>query len=402
MALLYKEGKAATMMHPNRRILGNQKGLTWIKFATYAVVGIVCCSTLFPVREFTTATISSLTTTTVRQENDGRNSFVRSADPFLNPLNGHELTESSRKKEIPQLTDHTDELPYHKSYLRVTNTTIPFYLSTNDAKVDYMRVGIFDTGNYYEFRQSEGMQDILKYENERMSSADKQHKRPIMIDVGGNVGWFSMLSAAHGAEVYVFEPNVVNMVRLCESAVLNGWSSSSNPVYNQLHPFMKGVSNNHGEALKMHKPDPRNPGSFTFAEKGANEEEVAGGLLELVTLDALARSQNWLDEDDNSRIAILKIDVEGLELKVYAGAKELLKSRKVKNIFMEWGVETNELEEWKGVFSSLIDLGYELFKIGTWAGPDNIVEDKFENGNELVGFLSTSGAGNIWLRLVEE
>ena len=389
------------MMHPNRRILGNQKGLTWIKFATYAVVGIVCCGTLFPVREFTTATISSLTSTTVRQENDGRNSFVRSADPFLNPLNCLELTESSRKKEIPQLTDHTDELPYHKSYLRVTNTTIPFYLSTNDAKVDYMRVGIFDTGNYYEFRQSEGMQDILKYENERMSSADKQHKRPIMIDVGGNVGWFSMLSAAHGAEVYVFEPNVVNMVRLCESAVLNGWSSSSNPVYNQLHPFMKGVSNNHGEALKMHKPDPRNPGSFTFAEKGANEEEVAGGLLKLVTLDALARSQNWLDEDDNSRIAILKIDVEGLELKVYAGAKELLKSRKVKNIFMEWGVETNELEEWKGVFSSLIDLGYELFKIGTWAGPDNIVEDKFENGNELVGFLSTSGAGNILLRLVE-
>ena len=220
------------------------------------------------------------------------------------------------------------------------------------------------------------------------------------------MGWFSMLSAAHGAEVYVFEPNVVNMVRLCESAVLNAWSSSSNPVYNQLHPFMKGVSNNHGKELQMYKNDPGNPGSFTFSEKAAGGAEVPGGLLQLVSLDALAQSQNWLDvnDDENTRIAILKIDVEGLELKVFEGTKELLKSRKVKNIFIEWKNDdkADELEEWKGVFSSLIDLGFELFKIGSWGGPEEIVSDKFENGQELIGFLSSrNDVANILLHLTE-
>ena len=87
-----------------------------------------------------------------------------------------------------------------------------------------------------------------------------------MLDVGGNVGWFSMVAAAHGAEVFVFEPNVVNMVRLCESSVLNGWTLSSNPSYNQVHPYLKGVTDKHGSQEVMYKIDPKNPGSFSFSK----------------------------------------------------------------------------------------------------------------------------------------
>jgi FkbM family methyltransferase len=339
-------------------------------------------------------------------EHDERISFQPSSDPLLEPLDCIDLLGSYRKQTIPELKDHTDELPYHKSYLRLTKTDNPFYLSTNDGLVDTVRVDIFKKGFYYEPLLTQAMQTILEEEYDRMPAGVHLPKRPIMVDVGGNVGWFSMLSAAHGAEVYVFEPNVVNMVRLCESAVLNGWSSSSNPVDNQLHPFMKGVSNNHGEEHQMYKVHPRNPGSFTFSEKAAGKDEVPGGLLQLVTLDALAQDQNWLDDDDNTRIAILKIDVEGLELKVFQGAAELLKSGTVKNIFMEWkkGEKKQESEEWEKILSMLLDAGYELYKIGNIPGPKDIVTDKFESGQELMVYLTSTMPihnANLWIRLSE-
>ena len=354
---------------------------------------------------------SKLSLTTSIEYYDETISFKTSSDPLLQPLNCLELLDSYRKKEIPELKDHTDQLPYHKSYLRLTKTEIPFYLSTNDGMVDTVRVDIFMKGIYYEHVLTQAMQTILNEEFERVPTGiQQQKKRPIMIDVGGNVGWFSMLSAAHGAEVYVFEPNVVNMVRLCESAVLNAWSSSSNPMYNQLHPFMKGVSNNHGEELQMYKVHARNPGSNTFSEKAAGNDEVPGGLLQLVSLDALAQSQNWLltddDGDNDTRIAILKIDVEGLELKVFEGAKELLKSGTVKNIFMEWkkGEKKEESKEWEDIFSLLLEAGYELYKIGSIPGPKDIVTVKFESGKELMVYLTSTmpiQTANLWIRLAE-
>ncbi|KAL7429212.1 hypothetical protein ACHAXH_001480 [Discostella pseudostelligera] len=261
--------------------------------------------------------------------------------------------------------------------------------------IDRVRTAIFKKGDYYEKRMTQAMQSILRDESEQ-EPGEKQKVRPIMLDVGGNVGWFSMLSAAHGAEVYVFEPNVVNMIRLCESAVLNGWSLSSNP----------GVSNNHGEEHQMYKVHEHNPGSFTFSEKAAGNAEVPGGLLQLVTLDALAQEQNWLGADDDTRIAILKIDVEGLELKVFQGAKELLKSGTVKNIFMEWkkGEKKEESTEWEEILSLLLDAGYELYKIGNIPGPKDIVTKSFGSGKELMVYLTSTMPipnANLWIRLVE-
>ena len=309
------------------------------------------------------------------------------ADPNLEPVVCLELLDSYRKKEIAQLRDHTDELPYHKSYVRLTTTELPFYLSTSDAKVDRYRINIFEDGIYYEEVMTKTMQTIIKTVSERMK-ARNQKDRPIMLDIGGNVGWFSMVAAAHGAEVFVFEPNVVNMVRLCESAVLNGWTLSPNPSYNQVHPYLKGVSDKHGSQEVMYKVDPKNPGSFSFSKETAEIYASQFGMadtleekLQLVTLDALARDKNWLDDDDNATIAILKIDVEGLELKVLSGAQKLLKSHKVQYIFLEWKV--NRVKDWEAMSTILLRSGYVLYKFGAILGPREFVTTKYANGKEL-------------------
>ena len=303
-------------------------------------------------------------------------SFTKTtADPYLEPVDCLALLDSYRNKKISQLRGHTVALPYHKSYVRLTTTEIPFYLSTSDKNVDNIRADIFQNGDYYENIMTTTMQTILKGVSDRM---DNKQNRPIMLDVGGNVGWFSMLSAAHGAEVYVFEPNVVNMIRLCESSVLNGWSLSSNAGEDQVHPYLKGVNDIHGEELVMYKVDPSNPGSFSFSKEHSDKnsylEEGAHLLeekLQLVTLDALAQDQHWLDEDDDATIAILKIDVEGLELKVLSGAQKLLNSHKVQYIFLEWKI--TEVHRWEGMATILLNAGYVLYKFGAWLGPGQFV-----------------------------
>ena len=324
----------------------------------------------------------------------GRLTIATATDPYLAPTDCLELLDSHRKLEVPQLKGNTDELPYHKSYLRLTNTEIPFYASTNDEKVDYVRKDIFIYGQYYEQQMSKEMQSILDEVVAEMKS-NGIIKRPIMLDVGGNVGWFSLLSAAHGAEVFVFEPNVVNMIRLCESSVLNGWSASPNTGDNQVHPFLKGVGDVHGIEEELFMIDSGNPGSFSFSKEAAQQSaahRAEGGKLQLVTLDALAEDQNWLADDKGNTetvIPILKIDVEGLEFKVLLGAKKLLQSHKVRYIFMEWK-KTLVSQNWGGMSSILLDSGYELYKTGTWLGPSDIVTAKYENGTELAAYVNST------------
>jgi hypothetical protein len=62
------------------------------------------------------------------EQHDEKLSFQTSSDPLLEPLNCLELMDSYKKLEIPELKVHTDELPYHQSYLRLTRTDSPFYL----------------------------------------------------------------------------------------------------------------------------------------------------------------------------------------------------------------------------------------------------------------------------------
>ena len=315
-------------------------------------------------------------------------------DPFLEPVSCLELLDNYRKKQIVQLKDH---ITYHKSYVRLMKTEIPFYLSTSDKTVDAIRAEMFDKGDYYEEIMTTTMQTILQGVSKRIGTHSTIKKRPLMLDVGGNVGWFSMLSAAHGAEVFVFEPNVVNMVRLCESSVLNGWSLSSNPAYNQVHPYMKGVNDVHGIQKVMYKVDAANPGSFSFSEKYAAEGlSLVEGELQLVTLDALAQSQHWLDDKDSAIIAILKIDVEGLELKVLTGAQKLLNSHKIQYIFLEWKID--QVERWGAMATILLDAGYVLYKFGGWMGPENFVTDnKMQNNvTELVNNLAQIAVDGKW------
>ncbi|KAL7477636.1 hypothetical protein ACHAW6_003436 [Cyclotella cf. meneghiniana] len=301
--------------------------------------------------------------------------YKRNSDAKLDTANCSELLEKHRAGQISQTNHASPSYPIDKSYLARSHTQFPFHVSVHPEGIDGIRFDIFRAGVYYENIMTSVIGEIL---NE--ASARKQH-RPVMIDVGANIGWFSLLAASHGAEVFSFEPNVINMIRFCESQLLNGWSLAQNSERdNRIHSYMKGVGSQHGQSLSMYAPDPKNPGANTFNQdlakdhaakmSGGELHQLDGGELPIVTLDALAKDQGWLSfKGKGTEIALMKIDIEGMEHVALQGAKQLLCKNVIQNILMEFNGESHR-SDWVLQITPLLDCGYELYKIGGHKGPD--------------------------------
>lgn len=367
------------------------------------------------------------------------NNYIPNKDPFFNTTNCHRLLESYRMGEIPQMMQGTAEYPIDKSYVRRTITSKPFYVSVHDDTIDQVRTDLFLNGRYYESKLSRIIQNA--FDRKQWSSPSKRKgKNSIMIDVGGNIGWFSLLAAAHGAEVFTFEPNIINMVRFCESQILNGWVSPTNERSNRIHSYLKGVSNTHGTMQPMFQVSSSNPGSFTFSNHSTKLHNITpktiddGRLLPLITLDALALDQGWLSSSEESKtkeegnqnkttstsrrttsphpppsIGFLKIDVEGLELSVLQGATRLLNAKIVENIAMEFKVAMGRRTLIE-IVKILFDSGYEAYETGGWQGPsDTILSSKVVSqykspSSFITDLLAVFGDkdANVWFRLATE
>lgn len=183
-----------------------------------------------------------------------------------------------------------------------------------------------------------------------------------------------------GAKVDVFEPNRLNNMRLCESICLNNFGScettlgarelDTNPDkrHGDIRVFRAGIGRMDGEA-SFHA-NSRNPGmgsiiDDTKAEELLSDFEVVS-TIQIRPLDAMASQLKWYDEP----IDILKIDVEGFEGEVFEGAKNFLKARTVRNIFMEGDVSSKRHRDlMKEIIEQLVDAGYGLLKMGGYSGP---------------------------------
>ena len=127
-----------------------------------------------------------------------------------------------------------------------------------------------------------------------------------VVDVGANVGNHSVFYALSGAgRVYPFEPNPRANVLLRRTVAADPGLEAIDLTHADL-----GVGAEAAE-LFPHTPGRRNLGSTRLAEHG-EEGEVP---VQVVPLDAVTLQ---------GRVTLLKVDVEGMELGVLAGAEQLL------------------------------------------------------------------------------
>jgi FkbM family methyltransferase len=147
-----------------------------------------------------------------------------------------------------------------------------------------------------------------------------------------SIGWFSLLSRSFGHDVVSFEPNPMNIDRMCESLQLNSWDGDTSVTV-----FRGATGSELGTMTLSLKA--KNSGSGHEAEGktqqwNSSKEDVRSVKTRVLTIDRLADQEGWI-VSSRAPIYLMKVDVEGLEPKVFAGAKRLIRSGKVRNILME-------------------------------------------------------------------
>jgi FkbM family methyltransferase len=256
--------------------------------------------------------------------------------------------------------DFEDDPNQGEMLARWTTTNPPFFISIHNFRYDRLRKVIYETGKYYE-------EEIISVFVEILQASPPNHR---VVDVGGNIGWFSLLSASLGFHVDVMEPNVANVMRLCESKRLNQWTTIEleKDIVNRrtkrgsIHIRQYGVGSNYSSSILYLG---KNPGKATLVRsmlpsRKRKEIKIRERSITIIALDSMAEDLGWFDL--NAQIAVLKVDVEGYEPSVFQGATRLLHSGLVKNVVMEITSQHDNSENEK-MLDLLAEAGYYPYKI---------------------------------------
>nr|MBI3612068.1 FkbM family methyltransferase [Nitrospirota bacterium] len=180
----------------------------------------------------------------------------------------------------------------------------------------------------------------------------EQNLRPndVFLDVGANIGLYSLFAAKLGRDctVYAFEPESQNFGRLCRNLALN---EATNVI-----PCNCALSNR--EAFDFFYVGELQAGAALHSlgrpsalRAGTGAPVLRQGTI-AVTLDALVNRYGLPQPN------LLKIDVDGGEDDILAGAETVLKSAGLRTILVE--VNVREGESSPGPERRLLQAGYRV------------------------------------------
>jgi FkbM family methyltransferase len=173
----------------------------------------------------------------------------------------------------------------------------------------------------------------------------RAHERPVVVDVGANIGVHTLRFAAGvpGAHVHSFEPSPETRARLLANVERNGLGSSVT-----VEPL--AVSDAPGRARFYHCRD----GAFSSLRDTGRQELADAFDVEVTTLDA------YVEARAIGRLALVKIDVEGFEDQVIAGGRRTLEALRP-DLFVEiyGGHSSNPAPE--RTVAAVCALGYRAF-----------------------------------------
>lgn len=165
----------------------------------------------------------------------------------------------------------------------------------------------------------------------------------ITIDLGSNVGLFTQYAVPYSKIVYSVEPSLQHFETLNQLITFNNLTN--------VIPIRKAISNKNGTVTFYHNP---NSTAFSLTELVTGQEKE---IVESITLEDLFKEQK-IDHVD-----ILKIDVEGEELKIIGSSNFDNIAAKIKTI-------VGEFHSFMGVSPSLLvaalrDRGYQVRQLPT-------------------------------------
>jgi FkbM family methyltransferase len=198
---------------------------------------------------------------------------------------------------------------------------------------------------------------------------------PVFLDIGANVGLFSVFLSRFSSQVHAFEPWCNVREAIHQKIQVNGIANI------MVHPVALGEKD---ERLPFYAPRGANMGTGSFNSNHAADRNRLLGEFDVVNGDGYLRSHGI------SRVDVLKIDVEGWEKNVLLGLSDTL-ARDVPIVYMEVSETTlgtfGSIEE----FRKCVSAGYqaEYVEFGR-RGAEYFPFDCTRPGNVLLRVPATS------------
>jgi len=183
-------------------------------------------------------------------------------------------------------------------------------------------------------------------------------KGMVVVDIGANIGYYTLLAAhlvGEEGKVFAFEPDPYNYSLLCRNIKVNG--------YRNVIPVQKAVSNEFGETKLF--LDRSNLGGHSLSEANVD-------LRDTITVEATSLDEYFKNGD--CKVDVIKIDVQGLEMKVLEGMTNLINRNDNLKIITEfWPMGIRNSGSSPMVFlNRLIECGFKLYQIGQYVEPINV------------------------------
>ncbi len=236
----------------------------------------------------------------------------------------------------------------------------PAFLGEHWAVVDFMIVPAFliDTHDpvsqdvYISGAAHAGIQPWDPFIWDRIVALSREaDKNLIFVDVGANLGYFSLMAASLGYTVVSFEPMSRNARKLARSVERNGWND-------RVTLYQNAVGDIDGQQVSLRETDALNQGNGQVTGVVVlNRSGVYGvDYVETVTLSSVM----LFSPTHSTGAHIVKVDVEGLEGSVLKGAREWICARSVRYILLEFSDATRKSSGWAAseMFAFMQRAGY--------------------------------------------
>lgn len=173
----------------------------------------------------------------------------------------------------------------------------------------------------------------------------------VIFDVGANVGDYTVaVKSEFGsrAKVFCFEPSNRTYKRLIDNL-----GNREN-----VEPYNFGLSNEEGELSLF--SDKENSGLASVYKRRLDHFEISMEQCEKITLKTL---DGFCSENRINHINLLKLDVEGHELKVLQGAEILIRTAEIDFIQFEFGGCNIDSKTFFQDFYYLLNPYYKLYRV---------------------------------------
>jgi FkbM family methyltransferase len=197
------------------------------------------------------------------------------------------------------------------------------------------------------------------YEKDETALFKKIVKKDMtVVDVGSNIGYYTLLAArlvGENGHVFAFEPEPKNFGLLSKNVALNS--------YKNVVPVQKAISGETGSAKLF--LDKNNLGGHSLSEANVTKDDAVS--VELTSIDDFFKNTNF-------KVDIVKMDVQGSEMKALEGMTKTIEKNENLMILTEFwpaGLK-NAGSSAEAFIVKLKEFGFTIFQVGQQLEPADI------------------------------